>query len=601
VSEDEIRQRLVAILSADASGYSRLMAADDRATVLQLEAARKVFRRRIEAHGGRVIDMAGDSVLAVFQSAIGAISAALGVQRDLEASHDPPSDASRMRFRIGVHLGDVIEADDGTVYGNGVNIAARLQTLAEAGGITVSDAIHQAVRGKVSVGFFDRGEQDVKNIPHRVRALSVRLDGGAAAASTASARASPALTERPTIAVLPFANMSGDPEQDYFADGMVDDIIAALARMELFFVIARNTSFVYKGKAVDIRQVGRELGVRYVLEGTVRKFGNRVRITGQLIDAENGHHLWADRFEGTFEDTFELQDRFTESIVSAIEPNVRRAELQRSRVARTSSLNAYDLLLRAIPAIVTPGSARTHKDEALSWIGRALEVDPHYALAKALGAFICWTLTVDGYGTSDDVRTGLRYADEALSERSGDPLILSCAGAVVGSLGYRVSGVRALGFRYEEAHRAVDLALAMSPSLLMVQVCAGNVKAILGDAHAALAHYQRAIAISPLDPAMSALIASTGLAQLLAGRHDDALSAAQHATGMTPNLVLGHRLTVLALGCLGRLDEARPAAQRLLELVPGFTVTAYQSVSPLKDPALRERFGDIYRAAGVPD
>ncbi len=600
MSNAEISQRLVAILAADAAGYSRLMAADEPAAVLQLESARKVFLRRIEAHGGRVIDMAGDSVLAVFQSAIGAISAALGVQRDLDASHNATPDSSRMRFRIGVHLGDVIEADDGTVYGNGVNIAARLQTLAEAGGIMVSGAIHEAVRGKVSVGFFDRGEQDVKNIPHPVRALSVRLDGGASAASTVSARASPAFTERPSIAVLPFANMSGEPEQDCFADAMVDDIIAALARMELFFVIARNSSFVYKGKAVDIRQVGRELGVRYVLEGTVRKSGNRIRITGQLIESENGHHVWVDRFEGTFEDTFELQDRFTDSIVSAIEPNLRRAELERSRVRGTSTLNAYDLLLRAIPAIITPGSSRNQKDEALSWIQRALESDPRYSLAKALGAFVCWTRTVDGYGTSDDVKTGLRYADEALSERSSDPLILSCAGAVIGSLGYRVQGVHALGFRYEQANRAIDLALTLSPSLLMVQVCAGNIKAVFGDGDAALAHYQRAIKISPIDPAMSGFIAGTALAHLLAGRYGDGLTAAHHAIGMTPNLILGHHLMVLALGCLDRFDEAKQAAQRLLELVPGFTVTAYQSVSPLKDSALRKRFADIYHAAGVP-
>ena len=341
MSGSELKKRLAAILAADVTGYSRLMAADDRATVAALDAGRAIFRAHIDANHGRVIDMAGDSVLAVFDTAIGAVSAALAVQRELATLvADTPEDR-QMRFRIGVHLGDVIEKGDGTIYGDGVNIAARLEGLAAPGGISVSESIHVAVRGKVTADFVDQGEQTVKNIPHPVRAFSVSVDGGVSAPALPSVpaetqtRPAPSLPDLPSLAVLPFTNMSGDPEQDYFADGMVEDIITALARMGAFFVIARNSTFVYKGKAVDIKQVGRELGVRYVLEGSVRKAGNRVRITGQLIEADTARHVWADRFEGTLEDVFELQDRITESIVSAIQPSMLRAEIERARVKPT--------------------------------------------------------------------------------------------------------------------------------------------------------------------------------------------------------------------------------------------------------------------------
>jgi adenylate cyclase len=599
VSGSDLKQRLAAILAADAAGYSRLMAADDRATVASLDAARSVFRSQIESNQGRVIDMAGDSVLAVFETATGAVSAAVCIQRELNASGEAVAEDQRMRFRIGVHMGDLIEKADGTVYGDGVNIAARLQGLAEPGGITISDAVQGAVRGKVSATFVDQGEQQVKNIPHPVRAFAVRTDGSAAAPAAASTRATPSLPDRPSLAVLPFSNMSGDPEQEYFADGMVEDIITALARMGAFFVIARNSSFVYKGKAVDIKQVGRELGVRYVLEGSVRKAGNRIRITGQLIEAENGHHVWAERFEGTLEDVFELQDRITESIVLAIEPSMRRAELERARVKPASNLQSYDLLLRALPGL-SPGTTKAEKDEASSFIRRALEMDPHYALAKALGAFACLQRLMDGYGDAEDVKVGLRYADEALSEKSDDPTTLSFAGLALGSLGYRALGFRVLGFRYDEAERAIDRALSLSPNLLMVQFCAGMIRSFVGKGDAALGHFERAMRISPLDPGMGAFIVGTGLAHLICGRYDEALAAGKRTVQESPTFASGHRLMVIALGNLDRIEEAKLAAQRMLELAPNFTVSRSQSVSPFKDPEFRKRSAEIFLAAGVP-
>ena len=598
MTDSPFRQRLAAILAADAAGYSRLMAVDEAATVAALDAARSVFRAQIDLHRGRVIDMAGDSVLAVFDTAIGAVSAALAVQRELAAADDARPEATRMRFRIGVHLGDVIEKGDGTVYGDGVNIAARLQALAEPGGVSVSDAVQGAVRGKLTATFADRGEQAVKNMPHPVRAFAVRPTdaGDEGSAAPSPGLAPPAML---SIAVLPFDNMSGDPEQDYFADGMVEDIITALARMRAFFVIARNSSFVYKGRAVDIKQVGRELGVRYVLEGSVRRSGNRVRITGQLIEAENGHHVWADRFDGTLEDVFDLQDRITESIVSAVQPNLLRAEVARARAKPTANLQAYEMLLRAMPGLM-PGSTRAEQDEAASFLRRALEKDPRYATAKAMSAFSCMRRIGDGYGDAEDVKAGLRHADEALAEARDDPTVLSYAGLALASLGYRALGVRVLGFRYDEALRAVERALSLSPNLLSVQFCAGVVRCFVGDAEAALLHFDRAMRMSPLDPGTSAYIALSGGAHVMCGRYEDALAAAERALHDSPEFVLAQRLKVVALGCLGRLEEARLVAGRLLELTPQFTVTQYRSVAPYKDAEFRARVCEIFLAAGVP-
>ncbi|MDM0114367.1 adenylate/guanylate cyclase domain-containing protein [Variovorax sp. J22R133] len=600
MTESGFRQRLMAILSADGVGYSRLMAADAHATVAGLEAARARFRMGIEANQGRVIDMAGDSVLAVFESAIGAVSAALAVQRELDdACHAMPEDR-QMRFRIGIHLGDVIEKDDGSIYGDGVNIAARLQTLAEAGGIMVSDAVQGAVRGRLAANFVDQGEQQIKNIPQPVRAFAIRAVDSAtpqAGTSTLERLSRPGIL---SLAVLPFTNMSGDPEQDYFADGMVEDIISALARMRWLFVIARNSSFVYKGKAVDIKQVGRELGARYILEGSVRKSGNRVRVTGQLIEAESGHHVWSERFEGTLADVFELQDRIAEGIVSAMEPSMLRTEVQRARAKPKASLQAHDLLLRAHAGLM-PGMSGAARDEAMSFIRLALEKDPHYALANALGAFACMERVIDARAKAHDVKAGLRYAEEALLNANDDPRVLSYAGATLGTLGYRVKGVRVLGFRYDEAERAIERALSLCPNLLAAQFCAGNVRNILGDGDAALGHFQRAMQISPLDPGTSGFIACVGAAHFVAGRYDEALKFVQRSIQDSPKYVYAHLLMLLALGRMERMDEARVAAQRLLELAPELTASRYQSFSPMKDPAFRKRNAEILRAAGVPE
>jgi len=349
------RHRLLAILAADAVGYSRLMASDEAAALTVLDAAREVFRTQTASQLGRIVDTAGDSVLAVFETATGAVTAALGIQAEINASADALPEDRRMRFRIGVHLGDVIEKPDGSVYGDGVNIAARLEGLAEPGGVTVSESIQVAVRGRVAATFEDVGEQEVKNIAQPIRSFRIAIGPSSA---VDSARRRNALYDKPSVAVLPFTNMSGDPEQEYFSDGLTEDIITALSAWRSFPVISRNSTFAYKGQSPDVRKVAHELGARYILEGSVRKVGNRIRITGQLIDGHNGNHLWAERYDRDSEDLFTVQDDITTRIVAAIEPELSGAEIRQVVKRSAGSFSAWELYVRGLADMPTYGRHR---------------------------------------------------------------------------------------------------------------------------------------------------------------------------------------------------------------------------------------------------
>ena len=589
MSGAELKQKLAAILAADVASYSRLMAADERSTVAALDAARAVFRTQIESNQGRVIDMAGDSVLAVFETATGAVSAALTIQQEVNTLIAHVPEDRRMRFRIGVHLGDVIEKADGSVYGDGVNIAARLEGLAEPGGITVSESIRTAVKGKVRASFEDQGAQQVKNIAEPVRVFRVVLKVQAEAAGTI-AKPALALPDKPSLAVLPFTNMSGDPEQEYFADGVVDDIISALSRVRAFFVIARNSSFTYKGKAVDIKQVGRELGVRYVLEGSIRKAGNRVRIVGQLVEAENGRHIWADRFEGNLDDIFELQDRITESVVGAIEPSLRLAEIERARAKPTANLHAYDLCLRALPNLMS-NSTQVANDEVLGLLYRAIEMDPVYSLAKAMCAYAYLLRKAQSWATAAEIEEGLRLAEEALADHHDDPATLSYAGQ---SLSY-------LGLRHEEALHAIDRALTLNTNSTRTLLAAGWVRGYVGDATIAIKYFQRAMRLSPLDPAMAYVLAGLGYAYLIAGKYEDALSAGLKSLQENPRWTPAHRLVVVCLVQLGRLEEARVAANRIMKLRPETTISAIRLQIAYKDQAFKDSYTSALRVAGIPE
>jgi TolB-like protein len=346
-------RRLAAILAADVAGYSRLIGADEGGTLERLKSLRReLLDPKIAEHKGRLVKTTGDGLLVEFGSVVDALRCAVDVQREMTGHNAGVPPESRIEFRIGINVGDIV-VEDGDIFGDGVNVAARLEALAEPGGICVSARVQEDAAGRLDLAFDDLGEQQLKNIARPIRAYRVITS---ARPATLQVSTDPPLPDKPSIAVLPFANMSGDPEQEYFVDGMVEEIITALSRIRWLFVIARNSSFTYKGLTVDVKQIGRELGVLYVLEGSVRKAGQRVRITGQLIDAQSGAHLWADRFDGSLEDVFELQDKIAVSVAGVIEPALQAAEMRRSAARPTADLTAYDLYLRALA--LNPSFAR---------------------------------------------------------------------------------------------------------------------------------------------------------------------------------------------------------------------------------------------------
>ena len=444
-------RRLAAILAADVAGYSRLMGADEEGTLERLKALRReLLDPKIAEHKGRIVKTTGDGLLVEFASVVDAVRCAVAVQRAMPERNTGVAADSRIELRIGINLGDVIvEGDD--IYGDGVNIAARIEALADPGDVFVSNTVHDHVRDRLPFVFEDLGERQVKNIARPVRVYRVRDLGAAAKSPSATAAPALPLPDKPSIAVLPFANISGDPDQEYFADGMVEEIITALSRIRWLFVIARNSSFTYKGQAVDLKQVGRELGVRYVLEGSVRKAGNRVRITGQLIEAETGVHLWADRFDGSLEDVFDLQDKVASSVAGVIEPTLQAAETTRSSNRPTNDLAAYDLYLRAHAMYLS--SAR-QIPEAVRILEQAIKRDPRYGLALASAAVCCLRLVLDG--RSDDPAAdrlkGADFARRALEVAGDDPGILASAAQALGYFGEDIGALLAL----------VDRALALT-------------------------------------------------------------------------------------------------------------------------------------------
>ena len=402
----ETKRRLAAIFAADVEGYSRLMGADEVATLDALTARREILDGLIASHGGRIANTAGDSVLAEFGSAVDAVRCAMEAQGALAKANSTLPETRQINFRIGVHVGDVM-VRAGDLFGDGVNIAARLQTLAKAGGLCVSGVTYDQVRKILPLEFTDLGAQTVKNIEEPIRAYEVKAQGEAASSALGEASSlgdgKPlALPDKPSIAVLPFQNMSGDPEQEYFADGMVEEIITALSRFKWLFVIARNSSFTFKGKAVDIKEVGRRLGVRYVLEGSVRKASGKVRITGQLIDAVTGAHIWADRFERDLTDVFALQDEVTVAVVSAIQPKLLQTEIAMATRRRPENLTAYDFYLRAMQQFYL--TTREGVAEAIRLAHRALELDPRFGFVAALAGVCHMNNVVLGYACRSSIR-----------------------------------------------------------------------------------------------------------------------------------------------------------------------------------------------------
>ena len=583
-------QRLVAILAADAAGYSRLMAADERRTVAALDAARAVFRQEIEARRGRVVDMAGDSVLAVFETATGAVSSALAIQQQLATLCAQESEHRRMHFRVGVHLGDVIEKPDGTVYGDGVNIAARLQGLAAPGGITVSESIRAAVTGKIEAAFEAQGAQHVKNIAEPVRAYRIVPEDGTSVAPIATGESPLALPDKPSLAVLPFENMSGDGGQTYFADGITEDLITALSRVSWLFVIARSSSFALKGQALDVRTIGARLGVRYLVEGSVRKAGQRVRVTAQLMEASSGQHLWADRYDGPLDRVFELQDQITTSLVGAIEPKLRSTEIVRARRKPPDSLDAFDLLLQALPhvaAMTGDGLGR-----AIELLDHAIARSPTYAQALGYSAYCRALRPFHGYSADagGDFREAADLARRALDSDPDDPVGLKTAAFTV----------VLVDRDYQGGWHLMDRSLAIDPNSAHSWNLRGWISLWAGEPEQAIPEFERAIRLSPFDSWISNYSLGMAFSLNTSGRFEDGLRWARRAMQENPRWIACHRQLVAALSLLGRLEEAREAARRHQSIDPNFTVSRWVETGPFRRTPNQERFFAALREAGLP-
>lgn len=591
MADARVERRLAAILAADVVGFSTLMERDEEGTYARVgRLRREVIEPRLSDYQGRLIKTTGDGFLAEFSSPIAALRCALAIQGS--SSNAPDA----LRLRIGLNLGDVIIEESGDVYGEGVNVAARLEALAEPGGILISGKIHGEVEGKVEATFEDRGEQQVKNITRPVRIYAVRSAGAASTSAAAiPSQLDPGkplpLPDKPSIAVLPFENMSGDPEQEYFADGMVEDIITALSRFKALFVIARNSSFTYKGHAVDVKKVGRELGVRYVLEGSVRKAANRVRITGQLIDATTGAHLWADHFDGTLEDVFDLQDRVTVSVVSAIAPKLEQVEIERAKRKPTESLDAYDYFLRGTASL--DQGTKEAISEALRLFYQAIELDPEFSSAFGMAAWCYVVRKVNGWMGNDlarEVAETRRLARRATELGRDDAVALCWGGYALSYVAGEVDG----GLAY------IDQALSLNPNLAAAWNFSGWIRIFIGEHQSAIDRLERALRLSPRDPTVFHMRLGIAYANLFAGHYDTASSAARDAL-RDQTWVGGLRILAASKALAGHLDEAREAVDLLLQSDPALRISNLKDrISPLQ-PEDFAKYVDGLRKAGLPE
>ncbi|UPT98991.1 hypothetical protein J4G48_0013475 [Bradyrhizobium barranii subsp. apii] len=593
MSSEPVERRLTAILAADVAGYSRLIGADEEGTLAQLKAFRKALvDPTIAKHRGRIVKTTGDGMLVEFASAVDATRCAVEVQRGMADENTEIPQAERIEFRIGIHLGDVI-IDDNDIFGDGVNIAARLESIAVPGGISISRAVHDQVRDRINVCFDDKGEIALKNIARPVQVFAV--SGAKESKTTVSPDSKPALAlpDKPSIAVLSFTNMSGDPEQDYFADGMAEDVITALSHFKALFVIARNSSFTYKGRAVDVKQIGRELGVRYVLEGSVRKVANRVRITGQLVDSATGAHLWADRFDGGLGDIFALQDQVTESVVGAIAPAVEKAEIERAKRKPTESLDAYALYLRGLAGFYQFAN-RQANDEALRLFNSAIELDPDFASAYGRAASCHVYAKGEGWisNTANEIAEVTRLARRAVELGKDDAITLAASGWALAYV------VRDLGV----GAALIDRALVLNSNSADAWYCGGWVKLWLGEPELAIERFAHAMRLNPLDPWAMAMRSGTAHAHFFLGRYDEAASWAAMALQDKPDHQAGLRIDAASNAMAGRPEQARKAVARLRQLNPALHVSTLKHVlGPYRRAEDVSRYEEGLRQAGMPE
>jgi adenylate cyclase len=590
MSGERVERRLAAILAVDVAGYSRLMGEDEEGTLAAMRAVRRELGDpKIIEHRGRIVKTTGDGLLVEFASVVDAVRCAVEVQREMAARNASVTAGRRIEFRMGVNVGDII-IEDGDIFGDGVNIAARLEALAEPGGICISAAAHEQVRDKLDFSFEDMGEQQVKNIARPVR--THRIVVGSTAQPISAAATELPLPQKPSLVVLPFQNMTGDADQEYFVDGMVEEITTAIARLPWLFVIARNSAFTYKGKAVDVKQVARELGVRYVLEGSVRKAANRVRITAQLIDTTSGAHIWADRFDGALDDIFELQDQVASNVAGAIEPKLRQSEIQRATRKPTESLDAYDLYLRALAAFHQQTSEDV--ENAVRQVERALEIDPSYAPAAGLAAWCRVFQTSHGWArhTPEHAGVALQFARRAIDTGKDDPDALWMAGHAIALF----SGDQ------KAAAAAIERALVLNPNAALAWTLRGWVHLYVDEADPAIAAFERASRLSPLDP-MGFLIKG-GLARghLTAGRYEEAMRWVDQNLLEQPRHTATLWMKIVLCELMGRHNEACEALKPMLAAWPGFTIEAFSAYARLNyTPRLRATYVDALRKVGLPE
>ncbi len=590
MAEGRIQRRLAAILAADVVGYSRLMERDETGTLARFRTLRsEVFDPTTQQFDGRIFKNTGDGALAEFGSAVDAVQCAVEIQRALAERNAELPEAARIGLRIGISLGDVIvEGDD--LYGNGVNVAARMEGLAEPGAICVSGNVHEHLGNALDVTFEDLGEQAVKNIDRPVRCYRVHLEP---AVNTVDRQtdAPPALPDKPSIAVLPFQNMSGDAEQEFLADGVAEDIITALSRLRWLFVIARNSTFAYKGASPDVRDVARDLGVRYVLEGSVRRAGDRVRVTGQLVDATTGNHIWAERYDRDIAGIFELQDEITTAIVRAVDPEIQGAEQERALRKPPENLTAWDHYQRGLWQMYR--MTREDLDQAREHLSAAIAADPGFAPAWAVKSFTVYLYVNFGWTESPDdtLAEAQKLAEQAISLDDKEPFAHFALGRV-----FLIRG------EFSRAISQLEQALELNPNFAFARYALGLARLVSGRVEDSLLHFDEAIRQSPRDPALYAYQQFMAVALAHLDRYDEALDYCAKATRRQSGDYIPQVIHASVLGHMGRIDEARQQLAAATAKEPDLTASR---ILPTWLRAMfeegREKFMDGLRKAGLPE
>ena len=572
-------RRLAAILAADIAGYSALMGSDEARTVTDLKGHQAVVLPMVGEFGGRVIDTAGDGILAEFPSVLNAVECAVAIQRKMIERNAAIEPERRMEFRIGINLGDVIYDDD-RIFGDGVNIAARLEGIAEPGGICVSGKVHEEIRARIGLAYEDLGDKQLKNIAEPVRVYSIRLDGAPSGTMLA-------LPDKPSIAVLPFQNMSGDPEQEYFSDGMTEDLITDLSKASGLFVIARNSSFAYKGRSVKVQEIGRDLGVRFLLEGSIRKAGNRVRITAQLIDVGSGGHLWAERFDRDLTDIFSTQDEVVQKIVATLAVTLTQGEEQRLRRRGTSNVDAYESWLRA-RELLTRGT-RESIVQARAMYRRAIELDLNFAAPHAGLALAAISDYVSGWASdpAQALDEAERWARRAVELSDQEPVSHMALGAV---LLWRRDHEGALA----ESRRM----MALDPNFAQGYAATGLALMYAGRPAEALEPIAMAMRLDPLYPTM--VLHFLAQANFSLGRYETAAEQLVDRIARNPGTDASRMLLASCYGHLGRAEDARAAWAELLKVNPDFSLMQRARVLPYRDARDFQRIADGLAKAGLP-